>query len=155
MRCEFAIRAELLDGEEITLRRGFVSYEAAEDYPVVARKYRRIWVEQVATRNLSLRFRTVRQPAVTSDEAFAVLEHAAATGERCPMNKTRGFWKTMISSLAHAGKIRIEVFSRNWRVVTILEGPQRGKATAAPPFKTNGPYLTIDAEGRKRHGWPV
>jgi hypothetical protein len=53
-------------------------------------------------------------------------------------------------ALARAGRIRIEVYAHNWRVVEILSGPNKGKRTAPCPNKTNGPYLVIEKESRYR-----
>ena len=37
----------------------------------------------------------------------------------------------------------VEVYAKNWRVITLLSGPHAGKRTAEPPFKTLGPYKTL------------
>lgn len=80
---------------------------------------------------------------------FARLEACALAGERCP---TRDRLPTDdVTWLAHSGKIRIEVSTHNWRVVTILVGPNKGKATAPNPIPSRV-YLRIDAAGTFRNG---
>lgn len=77
------------------------------------------------------------------EATFAALEKAAAEGRRCPENGTFGVGH--VPDLARAGRIRIAVYSRNYRVVTILEGPHKGKRTA--PFPGRGkPYKIIERE---------
>lgn len=44
---EYAVKAETHDGSIMTLRRGFVSREDAEDHPVKASLWKRVWVESV------------------------------------------------------------------------------------------------------------
>lgn len=74
------------------------------------------------------------------ERAFALLCAIADKGERCPtgadMGKLLGGYlsdRGVVVRLARAGKIRIEVYGRNWRVIEILTGPQTGKRTAPPP----------------------
>lgn len=84
----------------------------------------------------------------TLDRAFAAIEEAAAKGERCPTNDQLP-GNNPLGVLARDGRVRIEVFAQNWRVVTILDGPHKGKHTLQP--KTNSPpYVVIDKGGR--HG---
>jgi hypothetical protein len=45
---EYAVKAETRDGEITILRRGFVSYEDAEDHPVKMSDWKRVWIEEVA-----------------------------------------------------------------------------------------------------------
>lgn len=85
-------------------------------------------------------------PRISSDEAFAMLEQAAMAGERCPKAKTAGLTSILTSALARAGKIQIDVYPHNWRVVTILVGPNAGKATMGAPNPHWRPYLTIAKE---------
>lgn len=77
-------------------------------------------------------------------EAFAMLEAAAASGARCPKSGTDGLTSQLTAGLARAGKIRIDVYPHNWRVVTILTGPHAGKTTEPAPNKAWRPYLTIE-----------
>ena len=44
---EYAVKGETLDGRITILRRGFVSYEAAEDHPVKMSDWKRVWVEEI------------------------------------------------------------------------------------------------------------
>lgn len=82
------------------------------------------------------------------NEQFEILERAAAAGERCPQSGNFGPLKSHVTTaLARAGKIRIEIYAHNWRVVTILEGRHRGKRTAETPYKgTRRPYMTIGTD---------
>ncbi len=88
----------------------------------------------------------MKLPKISLADAFAVLEKAAAAGDRCPMAKTDGLTSTLTSALARAGKIRIDVYAHNWRVVTILVGPHAGKSTLGAPNPHWRPYLTIGRE---------
>lgn len=72
---------------------------------------------------------------------FKLMEAAAAAGVRCPMNHPFGpISPASVAALVAAGRIRSEVYRHNWRVVTILDGPHKGKSTAAPP-EGGRPYL--------------
>lgn len=77
------------------------------------------------------------------NRAFSILETAAYRGERCPLNGTTP-WITadITTALARAGRIKVEVSGRNWRVVTILKGPNAGKRTMPDPLNGHV-YLTI------------
>ena len=44
---EFAVRAETHEGNIRTLRRGFASADDAEDHPVIAGLWKRVWVEEI------------------------------------------------------------------------------------------------------------
>ena len=83
---------------------------------------------------------------VTIENTFKRLEAAAAAGERCPQSPPMGTLSSAAAGqLARAGKIRIEIFMHNWRVVTIMEGPHAGKQTQPPPAGKGGgkPYKII------------
>ena len=68
------------------------------------------------------------------DKTFARLEEAAVNGERCPMSYPMGSLNRQATgALARQGRIRIEIFMHNWRVVTIMDGPHKGKQTMPPP----------------------
>jgi hypothetical protein len=90
--------------------------------------------------------RTKRQ---TLEEAFAQLEQAAAKGDRCPVSSGPGasLDKKHVAALAKAGRIAVEISSKNWRRVTILTGEHAGKSTAPSPHKGNRVYQTIDTRG--------
>lgn len=87
------------------------------------------------------------------DETFAVLVACAVAKERCPITNRHcdgvmnGLPNGHTAALAKAGKIKIEVFSRNFRRVTILVGPHRGKTTADPPDGPDAkPYRVVTTE---------
>ena len=83
--------------------------------------------------------------------SFAIIECAAANGERCPMN-----WDLPISSapghLAREGKIRIDISGHNYRQVTILVGPYAGKSTSPDPSGAL-PWMVV-AKITTRNGVP-
>ena len=87
------------------------------------------------------------------DRAFAILEQAAVNGERCPCtrgpNKNSDITNKHVTALARAGRIFIEVSAHNWRRVTILTGPRKGKSTAPNPLKSARAYLTVGADGTR------
>lgn len=88
---------------------------------------------------------TARAPVTpeTLNETFALLEEVARKGERCPAGKPFGpLVPAVMSALAHAGRIRIEIFAHNFRVVTIMKGPNKGAATMASPHG-GLPYRTV------------
>jgi len=91
-----------------------------------------------------------------ADFVLDLLGTIAAAGDRCPTGEeirdrltvaglpctnSGTAWTTW---LARAGHIRIEVFGKNWRVITILTGPHIGKKTKAAP-RAGAPYVVIDA----------
>lgn len=68
------------------------------------------------------------------NEAFALLESAAAAGERCPQSRPHGpLHSAACSELARAGRIRVELYLHNWRVVTMMEGAAQGQAYSSAP----------------------
>ena len=68
------------------------------------------------------------------DRAFALLEAAALNGERCPMNTPFGpLDSTAVGALCKAGRVLVEISSKNFRRVTILTGPHAGKKTGPDP----------------------
>lgn len=82
-----------------------------------------------------------------------LLVAAAVDGERCPQDAPHGpLGRGAISELVRAGQIRSEVYSRNWRVVTILKGEHAGKSTAAPPW--GGKPYRVDGELVERVATP-
>lgn len=85
------------------------------------------------------------------DDAFKMIEAAAAEGRRCPTSD-HGLNSAHVSALARAGKIAVEVSSQNWRRVTILVGAHAGKSTAPNPLPRSSVYLTIDKTGTRRNG---
>lgn len=95
----------------------------------------------------------------TLERAYALIEQAAIKSERCPQGRPFGeLTSDAVMTLARAGRIRVEIFMHNWRVVTILTGPNAGKQTAPPP-KPKGqqrrdPYRVSDASGTRVNGRP-
>jgi len=155
MAIEYAVKAETKEGNVLTLRRGFTSQEAAEDHPVQIKLWKRVWVEPVGNAptkpKAPPRHRKSREDFQAEiDAAFISMERAAAKGVRCPVNKTFDVTSYRTMALAKAGRIKIEVYAHNWRVVTILTGPHAGKTTAMPPYKHGRPYRTITKEGEMR-----
>lgn len=86
-----------------------------------------------------------------ADELFAIVERAAVEGRRCPTIDQLPYRTPLLADLARAGRIRIEVYSLNWRVVQITEGPNYGKRTAERP-RGGEPYVIICKAFTKRHG---
>lgn len=84
---------------------------------------------------------------------FEVVEQCAAAGERCPQNDQLGSGgKTALPMLARMGRVRIEIYEKNFRVVTIMEGPHKGARTQEPPGKRRlRPYMVIEKESPE---WP-
>lgn len=83
------------------------------------------------------------------NQAFAAIEAAAVAGERCPVTAREGIEglpNGATTALARKGRIRIEVYAKNWRVAEILKGPNAGKRTKAPPNPEWRPYLTMGVE---------
>lgn len=92
--------------------------------------------------------------AAIRDRVFAALEAAAASGARCPVREQLPGANTIVGELAREGRIFVEVFVHNFRRVTILTGPHKGKATANPPLRDGRPpkpYLTVGL-ATKRNG---
>lgn len=85
------------------------------------------------------------------DACFAALVSAAIAGERCPQNGSIGVHKQYTSQLARDGWIKIEISGQNYRAITILTGPHKGKSTAADPSKQRV-WRVIDANGSHRVG---
>lgn len=84
-----------------------------------------------------------RIPVLSLKDAFALLEAAAVAGERCPVSGG-GLTSGLTTDLAIDGKIKVEIYAKNFRRVTILVGPNAGKTTADPPNKNWKPYKVIE-----------
>ena len=84
------------------------------------------------------------------DAAFRMLEQVAAGNRRCPANEDIGHG--IISALAAAGKIEVELYGRNFRRVKLLTGAHAGAATKGPPGATWRPYAITDRNGTRRTG---
>lgn len=90
----------------------------------------------------------MRDHAETVEKDFRILEAAAVAGERCPQCNPHGpLHSYVISELIAAKRIRSEVYAHNYRVITILTGPNAGKSTKRPshprpPYMVNGRVVT-------------
>ena len=75
-------------------------------------------------------------------KVFNLLEQAAIAGLRCPKRRPFGPMPRhgTTGRLERLGFIRAEVFSKNFRRVTILVGPHAGRRTASPPDPNSKPY---------------
>lgn len=73
---------------------------------------------------------------------FAALEQAAVDGRRCPENGCFGVAAGTVPGLAREGLIMVAVYAHNYRVVTIMTGPHKGKSTAPCPWSRK-PYKVI------------
>lgn len=86
------------------------------------------------------------------EDCFALLEKCAVVGERCPFNFATGGHPLMsgatLTLLARAGRIRVEIGQKNWRVVTILRGNHAGAHTAYPSGAKWRAYKVITNETR-------
>lgn len=71
------------------------------------------------------------------DQVFKMIEAVALAGGRCPQRQPYGSLSGQESDallmLAGAGRLRIDIYAHNWRVITICEGPHAGTKTALPP----------------------
>jgi hypothetical protein len=69
-------------------------------------------------------------PEVDKIEAtFAQIEAAALQSARCPENGMLPGGSASVVALARAGRIRIHIAQKNFRVVELLSGPNAGKRT--------------------------
>lgn len=73
--------------------------------------------------------------------SFQRIVAAAIANERCPVSHPHGpLASEAVTMLVEAGRIRSEVYSHNFRRVTILKGEHAGKSTASPPHN-RPPYM--------------
>lgn len=77
-------------------------------------------------------------PARVELELMHMLEDYASRGERCPTatmfaERVAGDVRRALHRLQYRGRIRVQVFGHNYRVVTILTGPLAGKQTKPAP----------------------
>lgn len=80
---------------------------------------------------------------------FEALQRAAVAGARCPLSGSDGVTSDLTAALAKSGRIKIEVYARNYRVVEILDGPNKGKRTRSAPVG-HETYKLIDKRGTLR-----
>jgi hypothetical protein len=146
---EYCIRGETKAGRVVLVRRGFISKMAAEEYPIKASSWMRVWVEPWKSPAPAKQKRRLRLSYDQRLElCFTNIVNAALRAERCPENETQNVNSARCRALASAGRIKIEVFPRNYRVVTILTGRHAGKKTAPPPYRVARPNLVISKEGK-------
>lgn len=86
------------------------------------------------------------------DALFEEVRKAAVARRRCPSTDILSLMghtapSTIMRALAQDGRVKVEVYGRNWRVVEILAGPDAGARTEECPAG-GAPYLVIDATGR-------
>lgn len=80
------------------------------------------------------------------NDSFAAVEIAAITEQRCPQNEPFGPLKSgVLTRLARAGRIKVEIYALNWRVVTILSGPHTGTRTKPAPRGAK-PYKVVEKD---------
>ncbi|MGB6535915.1 MAG: hypothetical protein WBF58_08130 [Xanthobacteraceae bacterium] len=144
---EYCIKGETRDGKVRMVRRGFVSQRFAEEYPVQMSHWKRVWVEPW-TPPLPAKQERRLSHQERVELCFQVILRAAMQGERCPENGSSNVNTGLCRALADAGRIKIEVFARNFRVVTILTGRHGGRKTAPPPYKVSQPKLVISKDGK-------
>lgn len=86
------------------------------------------------------------------EQAFRLIEQAAAKGERCPLSYPYGPDRAVrinsLKALAFQGRVRFEIGGYNFRVAEILVGPHAGKRTLADP-EGGRVYRTLDIHGVK------
>ena len=77
--------------------------------------------------------------------AMTVIEELAEVGGRMPFNEQLAHLggQTVLARLVAAGKIRIEVYTLNWRVVQSL---RTGRRTKECPHNVGGPYKVLEGE---------
>lgn len=85
---------------------------------------------------------------------FAALERAAVQRLRCPENGTPDMAADVVRELARLGRIRVEIYTHNWRVVVIMDGPNKGSRTAERPGDLSPPWKVIDKNGSRTNGRP-
>lgn len=80
------------------------------------------------------------------ERTYKLVEQAAIEGRRCPQNDAEGVTAGGIPALARAGRIKVAISTHNWRTVTILMGPHRGKTTLQDPSGRK-PWKILDKNG--------
>lgn len=79
---------------------------------------------------------------------FGIIVKCCDEQKRCPTLQQFEYWlntttsSILISKMAHAGILRIEVTNKNYRTVWVCAGPHTGKSTLQPENPTR-PYLVI------------
>jgi len=128
------------------VRRRFISREAAETFPMDHSLWARLWVEEYEVAPAAPKVERLT-PKEHLDRCFDEILQAAKKGQRCPENESGHVNSTRCGKLARDGLIKVEVFARNYRVVTILVGKDAGLKTAPPPYRVTQPKFIIDKQG--------
>jgi hypothetical protein len=85
------------------------------------------------------------------EKCLAIVEAAAAAGERCPRNNS--FVRTeLIEQLARDGHLLCTVYGDGWRVVEILTGAHAGAKTLPAP-KSRKPWRVYSECGCTVDRW--
>lgn len=71
---------------------------------------------------------------------FDLIVKRAFVGERAPINTEIRGGQAVLQALANQGRIKVEVYAHNWRVIEILKGPSVGARTKESPIKAP-PYI--------------
>lgn len=79
----------------------------------------------------------------SKEKTLEILEVAAIAGMRCPTNDQLPRDGGCVPILAREGFIKVELYSHNFRRVTIMQGTHRGKTTKNPPLGVH-PYKVIE-----------
>ena len=74
------------------------------------------------------------------DYIFNIIVKRAFKGERAPQIGEYKSLPPVIATLAKQGRIKVEIYARNWRVIEILKGPSVGARTKEPS-RVGEPYL--------------
>lgn len=82
------------------------------------------------------------------EQGYAEILKAALGNQRCPTTKSvdnpAGKLKSGITTkLLAAGRIRVEIYAHNYRVIEIVGGPNAGARTRAPDNKRWKPYKVL------------
>ena len=91
-------------------------------------------------------------------KTYQRLVAAVLSGARCPPNKNYTgtaqpvLVAYVLRQMLKEGFIRIDIYSHNWRVITFLKGPHKGRHTQLPPNEHWRPYKRVEADGTSING---
>jgi hypothetical protein len=74
------------------------------------------------------------------DACYREIEEAVLKRQRAPVRNNN-----LTSQLVREGRIRIDLYGKNYRVATLLKGEHAGKSTLTPPHHGK-PWKTLTAE---------
>ncbi|KKL95774.1 hypothetical protein LCGC14_1851170 [marine sediment metagenome] len=74
------------------------------------------------------------------NQIFDIIVKRALAGERAPQTGEYKSLPPIIKVLAKQGRIKVEVYAHNWRVIEILKGSNAGVRTKEPSGP-GAPYL--------------